>query len=138
MGVERQFRILAERASLEWRSDRRTHRPYGISGGQPGAASSASVSTPEGWQTLPTKFIRGFERGQSIRHVTAGGGGAGDPMTRDPQRVLDDVREGRVSPQAARELYGVAVQPDPWRIDTQATAALRTGRSAAPPVERRV
>jgi len=138
MGVERQFRILAERASLQWRSDRRTHRPYGIAGGQPGAASSTSVSTPEGWQTLPTKFIRGFERGQSIRHVTAGGGGAGDPMTRDPQRVLDDVREGRVSPQAARELYGVAVQPDPWRIDTQATAALRTGRSAAPPMERRV
>ena len=59
-------------------------------------------------------------------------------MTRDPQRVLDDVREGRVSPQAGRELYVVAVQPDPWRIDTQATAALRTGRSAPPPVERRV
>jgi N-methylhydantoinase B len=125
LGVERQFRILAERATLQWRSDRRAHRPYGIVGGWPGAASSTSVWTSDGWQTLPTKFIRTFEKGQRIRHVTAGGGGAGDPLARDPERVLDDVRQGRVSAQAALELYRVVVRPDPWQVDALATQALR-------------
>jgi N-methylhydantoinase B len=113
------------RSTLQWRSDRRAHRPYGIVGGWPGAASSTSVWTSDGWQTLPTKFIRTFEKGQSIRHVTAGGGGAGDPLARDPERVLDDVREGRVSAQAALELYRVVVRPDPWQVDYLATQALR-------------
>lgn len=130
LGVERQFRLLTDRASLQLRSDRRRHRPYGIAGGQAGAPSLTEISTPEGWQTLPTKFVRTVHRGQSVRHVTAGGGGAGDPWARDPQAVLADVRDGRVSIDAARALYGVVVVPHPWRIDTAQTAAVRHRREA--------
>jgi len=50
--------------------------------------------------------------------------GFGDPLERDPQRVLEDVVEQRaVSPRAARELYGVVVEGD--RLDEAATTALR-------------
>ena len=40
-----------------------------------------------------------------------GGGGYGPPAARDPARVLDDVREGYVSPERAREDYGVVIDP---------------------------
>ncbi len=43
---------------------------------------------------------------------TAGGGGFGDPRQREPERVLEDVRQGYVSVAAAREIYGVAVPVD--------------------------
>jgi len=132
LGVERQFRVLAESASLQLRSDRRRHPPYGIAGGQTGAPSTTQVSGPSGWETVPTKFVRPLARGQSVRHVTAGGGGAGNPRARAPADVLRDVRDGKVSPEAARERYGVAVLAQPWRVDAAATAALRAQRGDLP------
>lgn len=65
------------------------------------------------------------------RYVTNGGGGWGDPWTRDPQRVLRDVRDGYVTQAGARRDYGVVVLGDPdqdpegLQVDDKATAALR-------------
>lgn len=132
LAVERQFRILAERASLQLRSDRRYHPPYGIAGGNPGAPSSTEVSTDAGWEQLPTKFIKVLKRGQSVRHVTAGGGGYGDPKMRDPQAVLADVRDGKVSLKAAMDIYGVKIVSRPWRIDDDETARLRNPAAVLP------
>jgi N-methylhydantoinase B len=39
-------------------------------------------------------------------HRTAGGGGWGDPRERDPALVAEDVADGKVTPEAAREAYG--------------------------------
>ena len=46
----------------------------------------------------------------------------GSPSAREPQAVLEDVRAGKVSVEAARELYGVVVDGTPWRVDEAATA----------------
>ena len=43
--------------------------------------------------------------------------------------MLDDVRNGKVTPEGARRDYGVVVLQAPWRIDNDATAALRAQRS---------
>jgi N-methylhydantoinase B len=64
--------------------------------------------------------------GESFSHVSAGGGGFGDPFEREPARVLEDVRDGKVSVAAARERYGVAI--DDGEVDVDATGALRKGR----------
>jgi N-methylhydantoinase B len=67
----------------------------------------------------------------TFRYVTGGGGGWGDPLTRDPQRVLADVRDEYVSIVAAAARYGVVVSGDPVDdpeglvLETAATAALR-------------
>ena len=58
-----------------------------------------------------------------------GGGGYGPAFARDPARVLADVRDGYVSLQAARDAYGVVIDPATWTIDEAATAALRDRRS---------
>ena len=60
-----------------------------------------------------------------------GGGGWGDPLERDPQRVLDDVRDGFVSIDAARSEYGVVVAVngggglDAYQLDQSATDSAR-------------
>lgn len=54
--------------------------------------------------------------GDTARFRTAGGGGHGDPHRRDPERVCRDVQDGYVSREAARDVYGVVVDPA-GRID---------------------
>ncbi|MDH3738780.1 MAG: hydantoinase B/oxoprolinase family protein, partial [Alphaproteobacteria bacterium] len=67
-----------------------------------------------------------IEDGETLVSVAQGGGGYGDPKTRDPERVRHDVREGLVSRQRAAEIYAVAITPD-GEIDAEQTAALRGG-----------
>jgi N-methylhydantoinase B len=60
--------------------------------------------------------------------IWSAAGGFGDPLERDPEKVLDDVIEQRsVSAEAARKLYGVVITPD-GRIDRAATRDLRAER----------
>ena len=60
-----------------------------------------------------------------LRIVSPGGGGYGDPRTRDPARVLRDVRDGVVSTAGAERDYATAIAPDGRSIDEARTAALR-------------
>jgi N-methylhydantoinase B len=72
--------------------------------------------------------------GAQSRYITNAGGGFGDPFTREPARVLADVRNGYISVDGARAMYGVVVTGDPDRdpegiaVDEAATAMLRERR----------
>ena len=66
-----------------------------------------------------------IEAGQRLRTCPAGGGGVGDPLERELDAVLADVGNGLVSVDAAREEYGVAVDPESLELDAERTAALR-------------
>jgi len=59
------------------------------------------------------------------------GGGYGDPILRDPELVAEDVREFRVSPQVAAEIYGVVVTEDHGSFDADGTAEVRRAIRAA-------
>ena len=68
--------------------------------------------------------------------VTGGGGGYGDPSTRPPERVLDDVVNGFVSHEGAERDYGVVVLENDdgtLDIDRESTRRLRDGRSGRQP-----
>ena len=65
-----------------------------------------------------------IKRGQKVRLETPGGGGFGDPATRDPQRVARDVRLGYISRGAAENDYKVVLRPD-GSVDTDATVSAR-------------
>lgn len=54
-----------------------------------------------------------------------GGGGWGDPLNRNVDRVRDDVMDGLVSLQRAREVYGVVLDPETFEIEDGATEKLR-------------
>ena len=61
----------------------------------------------------------------SYRALSPGGGGYGDPKTRDPERVLRDVRDGIVSATSAEKDYAVAIAADGKSIDKKRTNQLR-------------
>lgn len=126
MAVERQWRLLGnETAHLAIRSDRRDHRPYGLHGGQPGAASINILRHPDGTEEiLPTMISRAMAPGDVLYHHQAGGGGWGKPIERNPESVAEDVRNGRVTREAARDEYGVMLD-SMSNIDEVATEALR-------------
>jgi N-methylhydantoinase B len=126
LAVERVWRCLTPRTSLIVRSDRATHAPYGLAGGGPGALAVNVLVHPDGSEeVLPPMFSIEIGVGDVYEHRTAGGGGWGDPLDRDPQAVLEDVRDGKVGVEAARTAYGVVVSLDPPAVDEKETAALR-------------
>jgi N-methylhydantoinase B len=78
-----------------------------------------------GERRLGSKVTLELEPGDIVSYRTCGGGGYGPPHAREPERVLRDVREGKVSLDRARQLYGVAIDPLGWTIDAAETARLR-------------
>ena len=136
LAIERTFRLLADEATLTVRSDKRRFPPYGLAGGRPGSGSLSVVNPGTARErVLPVLVTEpvALERGDVFRHVLAAGGGWGDPRDRDPERVLEDLRLGRVTLEGARRDYGVAIvaRDGGYAIDAAATAALR-GTADAP------
>jgi N-methylhydantoinase B len=111
---------------------------YGLNGGQAGQPFCVTVDL-DGTPRDLGGLVDGAEvrAGQIVRVVTTGGGGWGDPLERDPALVCLDLRQGKVSPEAATAIYGVVLLPDAT-FDPAATAqrraTLRQQRSAALPM----
>ena len=122
----RDYRMLEEEAVLQVRSDRRRVRPYGLYGGHAGKPSNNVLNPNRNSCVLDSKLIMTMYRDDVFRHEWPGGGGWGDPLTRDPLAVLDDVRNEFVSEQAARDEYGVVVDTTVWQVDVAATERWRT------------
>jgi N-methylhydantoinase B len=114
----REFRLRADRAVLTVRSDRRDHPPYGLSGAEPGSPSLNYLDRGGGEQLLATMPMAALElkAGDTFRHVAAGGGGFGPALERAPEKVLEDVLDEKVSLQAAREKYGVIIDPQTFTL----------------------
>jgi N-methylhydantoinase B len=119
----REYKLLAEEAILQVRSDRRDFRPYGLYGGGPGKPSQNFLNPDRDPALLPSKLTMNMKKGDLFRHEVAGAGGWGDPLDRDPELVLKDLRNDFVSERAAREDYGVVLAGDV--VDNGATTALR-------------
>ena len=117
-------------------SEKNVIPPYGVEGGKAGASNRFFVI--RGGETvepsdMPGK-VSGFrlEAGDIVREETAGGGGHGDPLSRDPELVREDVVGDYLTPGQAERRYGVVLGPD-LEVDTQATRATREALAAARP-----
>jgi len=103
--------------------------PFGVNGGG-SAALNRFVYQTEGGERAPPLVSKVTDirivAGQHVRLETPGGGGFGDPMTRDPVRVERDVNLGYVTKAAARKDYGVVIGEN-GAVDAVATATLRSG-----------
>jgi N-methylhydantoinase B len=111
LGFARDYRILADDVRFSMRTDKHTIEPFGSDQGMPGGKGACIVnpSSPSE-KRMPSRF--GDHRlrvGDRVRVERPGGGGLGNPLQRPVDKVLDDVRQGYVSPARARDDYGVAI-----------------------------
>jgi N-methylhydantoinase B len=97
------------------------HPPEGLYGGKPGAKARFLVNGLPGNPYGLTQL----KPGDAVTIDAAGGGGHGNPLGRDPEMVVEDVREGYVSLKKAREEYGVIINPKTMKADVKATKKLR-------------
>jgi N-methylhydantoinase B len=107
--------------------------PNGCAGGMTGRPGDIWIN-PDGQdpqnppKRLPTRYADyPLRKGDVFRLDTPGGGGHGDALEREPARVLDDVREGQLSPEAAERDYGVIIKRHGrnFVLDAAATQARR-------------
>jgi N-methylhydantoinase B len=117
-------------------ADRTKYPALGLLGGQAGAAGEVALG--DGTQ-LHAKSLVDLGPGDTVHINLPGGGGYGDPLQRDAQRVLWDVIEGYITGEEAEKKYGVAIRytgkpeelvelPNCWMIDERKTAELRGNR----------
>jgi N-methylhydantoinase B len=110
---------------LQVRSDRAKIAPYGLFGGKPGTPSANILNPGPKQKELPSKFMTSLKSGDVYRCQLASGGGWGDPLERDPELVLQDVRNEKISVEFAAREHGVIVDPETFRIDWEGTEQLR-------------
>lgn len=126
LGLSREMTVLDHRATISLGAERRRLRPWGLYGGRHGGASESWLEAPSGRrEDLPCKVTREVEPDVRLILKTAGAGGWGDPMTRDPELVRQDVIEGFISLKRAREEYGVILDQENRQVDEAATSRLR-------------
>ena len=135
-GMRRVLRVESPRALFSVLSDRNVFPPYGVAGGAQGACNRFYVER-DGALVEPAPVpgkVGAFPlvAGDRVVFLSAGGGGYGDPLERDPLDVAADVADGRVSPEAARAAYGVVLAAD-GRVDQAASTRLRTEIAAGRP-----
>lgn len=106
--------------------ERVTVPPQGLFGGQPGARGRVGTAAGRPLDPMAKHWLQAADR---IVLQTPGGAGVGAPLARDPEMVAEDVREFRVSLEAARDLYGVVVDAH-GVLDEGATLTLRAQRGA--------
>lgn len=134
--LQRGYRLLADEAVLVMRSDRRDHLPYGLAGGSPGTPSWNVLNPGPDQRLLPACPMASvpMKGGDVFLHIQAGAGGFGDPLERDPLRVLADLRDELITPAYAADVYGVVLRDG--AVDDAATmqlrAALRSGARHGP------
>jgi N-methylhydantoinase B len=129
----REFRFLQD-TTFTLRGDRRDHRPSGVEGGMPGSPSAHILLATDGTeQTLPAMPMHSFRarKGEVFRLAGAGGGGYGNPFTREPERVLGDVVEEKITVEGAARDYGVVIDPVTFRVDLSTTETRRASLKGA-------
>jgi N-methylhydantoinase B len=107
LGVRRVYRILDDDVSFNAYSDRFQIAPWGLFGGKPGETTRFVVERGNQEILLDSKVNFTLQKGDRLVIEIAGGGGYGDPATRDRDLVRHDLKEGLISKQEARELYGL-------------------------------
>ena len=129
-GIWMTYRFL-EKGTIAIHDDRWFTYPWGVNGGLPGGRAKKILEKPDGTQTVIGNKVDDLvvEEGDLLHYVTWGGGGWGDPLERDAEKVALEVKRGLVTRDGARN-YGVVLDNN-FGVDEAATTALRDNMRAA-------
>jgi N-methylhydantoinase B len=128
IGSVRENRFLAD-AAISSEADGTFEPPWGLFGGKAGVPLRGTLVHADGSEENLNSKMTNFplETGSMLRWEQASGGGYGEPFERDPEAVLQDVKDQYTSIEMARDDYGVAIDPETMTVDHDKTAELRKG-----------
>jgi N-methylhydantoinase B len=108
LGVETTFVIGSDDTQLVTFGDGDFEPAFGLFGGGEGTLNLIELTYPDGRRVVPKNkdLITGVPRGTVYHQLAGGGGGYGDPKRRDRKRLARELRDGIVSPEVARKIYG--------------------------------
>ena len=127
LGIER---VVQARTDLTFNTQiERVHcAPWGLEDGLDGAGNAVALRLDGEWKDdFPNAkvLIANLREGDAFCLRSGGGGGFGSPLYRPAEDVRRDVEQGYVSPEIARQHYGVVIDPETFEIDADATERLR-------------
>jgi N-methylhydantoinase B len=125
LGLRRDYQFPYYPVTFTVLADRDRDGPAGIFGGLPGQRAEYLLNPDSEGRRLNSKSSIDLVSGDIVSYRTCGGGGYGPPAERDPALVLADAREGKISVERARTLYGVVIDAKSWQINQFLTAAAR-------------
>ncbi len=130
LSIYKQWRFLQPGKAMV-RTNRLLRASDGMAGGQPGALSTNILNPGDENQELPRKAHMHLDvkPGDRIYHVVCASGGHGDPLEREPEKVLADVKDEKLTIGHARKQYAVVIDPQDLTVDWEQTDALRQERS---------
>ena len=129
LGVTRKYRFLSEASALTLIKKTKT-RPWGMAGGQTGENCHVILRPGTEREQTTGMVYDAMTPGEVLVNCSGGGGGWGDPLKRDPEKVLNDVRNGYISLTSAERDYGVVIDPGALTLEAAATEALRNEKKA--------
>ena len=112
-------------------ADKAKFTPKGLMGGQDAHPARYIRNPGTQSQDYPSKLSVRLQPGEVFSVRMGGGGGYGSPLERDPNLVLRDVLDGKISVVRAAEVYGVVISEEPREVDSQATRACRQRLSSS-------
>jgi N-methylhydantoinase B len=109
--------------------------PKGVLGGRSSPVSRTFVQRDGELIRVKPHRMQDLRAGDVVVKLSSGGAGVGDPYERDPESVRRDVVDEMVTLEAARRIYGVALDPETLELDREATEALRASGAPREEVE---
>jgi N-methylhydantoinase B len=109
LGVETKFEIGSDNTQFVTFGDGDFEPAFGLFGGGPGTLNFIHLTYPDGTLRTPHNkdLITGVPKGTRYHQQAGGGGGYGDPKLRDRAKLREEIRDGVISEDAARRLYGL-------------------------------
>ena len=129
LGVETRYRVGGEDTSLVTFGDGDVEPAFGLFGGRHGSLNKIELRYPDGtvYHATTKDLLPNVPCGSVYYQEAGGGGGYGDPTERPAETVAAEVRNEIISLDAAREIYGVVLDPETLQIDEEETRTLRGG-----------
>jgi N-methylhydantoinase B len=111
--------------SIALQAGRFKYAPQGLFGAGPGVMAKFLVNEKDGDPSGLTLC----QTGDVIQFLSAGGGGYGEAFERDPEAVQQDLINGYISIEKAREDYGVVIDEQTLMVDSAKTEDLRAKKN---------
>jgi len=125
--VETEFKIGGEKTKVVTFGDGDVEPPFGLFGGKKATLNKIELLYEDGqvYTTTSKDLVEDVPEGTLLFQQAGGGGGYGDPHLRDPGLVAQEVRNGIISLERAREDYGVVVDLETFEVKIEETKKLR-------------